>query len=89
MDFTEMNYAFLTPYVLDDLEYSTTEVAAIMSTIGIADIIFRLLSPFIGDYFKQKPLHMFMYSGVIFIFTRLGKLNHHVYIEFLYSMNKK
>lgn len=72
MDITEIGYALITPYVLDDLGYSTGQVAGLMSAIGIADIVFRLLSPFIGDFFKQKPLYMFMYSGVIFIVTRLG-----------------
>lgn len=79
-DFSEINFTFIIPYILDDLKYSTAEVAGLMSAIGIADIVTRLLSPFVGDFFKQNPKHMFMYSGIIFIFTRLGTVYQFIYI---------
>lgn len=84
IDFSDMNFNLIITYILDDLKYSTVEVAALMSVIGIADILSRFLSPFIGDYFNQNPRTMFMYSGVIFIFTRIGKL---LWKRFVFTIN--
>lgn len=74
-DFSDMNYNLIKTYILDDLKYSIIEVETLMSAIGIADILSRFISPFVGDYFKQNPRTMFMYWGMVFIITRIGKLS--------------
>lgn len=72
-DFAELNYFMIVPFILDDLKYTNTEVATLMSINGIADIIFRLLAPLIGDYFSQKIRPMFIYSLGTFVIARMGK----------------
>lgn len=71
--FAELNFSMLTPFILGDLNYSTVEIASIMSTLGVADIIFRFISPFIGDYFEKTPRTMYIYSLIMLILTRTCK----------------
>lgn len=68
--FAELNFSMLTPFILSDLNYTTGQIASIMSTLGIADIIFRFISPFIGDYFDKTPRTMYLYSLIMLILTR-------------------
>lgn len=71
--FAELNFSMLTPFILGDLNYSTVQIASIMSTLGVADIIFRFISPFIGDYFEKTPRTMYVYSLIMLILTRTCK----------------
>lgn len=68
--FAELNFSMLTPFILGDLNYSTEQIASIMSTLGVADIIFRFISPFIGDYFEKTPRTMYIWSLIMLILTR-------------------
>lgn len=72
-DFSEINFIMITPFILSDLKYTIIEIAGFQSTVATADIVFRFISPFIGDYFNQPPRMMFIYSLVIFLFSRTGK----------------
>lgn len=71
-DFGEINFMMITPMVLDELNFNIVEVASLMSTIAISDIIFRFLSPFIGDFLRQSPRLMFIHGMIIFLFARLA-----------------
>ncbi|XP_055714006.1 uncharacterized protein LOC129808222 [Phlebotomus papatasi] len=68
--FAELNFSLFTPFILADMNFSTEEIASVMSLLAISDIIFRFLAPFIGDYFHQSPKHMYMYSLVMLIIGR-------------------
>lgn len=69
VDYGELNYFMIVPFILDDLKYTNIEVATLMSINETVEIIFRVLSPFIGDYFRQKPRPMFIYSLGIFLIS--------------------
>lgn len=71
----EINFSLLTPFILTDLNYSTEQIASIMSLLAIADIIVRFISPFIGDYFSQPPRIMYMYSLLLLLLGRTSKLH--------------
>lgn len=71
--FAELNFSILTPFIFSDLQYSTFEIASLMSTLAVADILSRFTSPFIGDYFDQSPRIMYMISLVMLIIVRMGK----------------
>lgn len=68
--FAEINFSLLTPLILSDQGYNNISIASFMSTLGIADIIFRFCAPFIGDCLKQTPQVMCIYSFVIAIIGR-------------------
>lgn len=71
--FAELNFSLLTPFILRDLKLETAEIATFLSTLSIADICFRFLAPFIGDYLRQPPRIMYMFSLVLLILTRFSK----------------
>lgn len=71
--FAELNFSILTPFIFSDLHYSTFEIASLMSTLAVADILSRFTSPFIGDYFHQSPRIMYMISLVLLIVVRMSK----------------
>lgn len=70
--FVEINFVMLLPFMLDDMGYTLVEVAGLMSILALVDILFRFVSPFIGDYFKLGPRVMFLLSLAILTVTRVG-----------------
>ncbi|GAB0100903.1 hypothetical protein DMENIID0001_170010 [Sergentomyia squamirostris] len=68
--FAELNFSLLTPFILADMNFSKDEIASVMSLLAIADIIFRFVAPFIGDYFHQPARKMYLYSLVMLIAGR-------------------
>lgn len=70
--FAEINFSILTPFILIDKHFKTLEVASIMSFLGAVDIVVRLISPFVGDYFKQSARIMYMIGLVLLIISRTG-----------------
>jgi hypothetical protein len=68
--FAEINFSVLTPFILTDMNFSMTEIAAFMSSLAISDIVFRFISPFIGDLLHQPPRLMYMYSLVVLMIGR-------------------
>lgn len=68
--FAEINFSLLTPLILSDQGYNNVSIASFMSTLGVADIIFRFCAPFIGDCLKQTPQVMCIYSFIIAIIGR-------------------
>lgn len=90
--FAELNFSILTPFIFSDLQYSTFEIASLMSTLAVADILSRFTSPFIGDYFDQSPRIMYMISLVLLILVRMSKdpfktynIHFHIYISIFSS----
>lgn len=82
--FSEINFSLLTPFILDEFNYSTKEIAIFMSSLASADILCRFISPFIGDYFKQPPRIMYMYALFMLIVTRTCLLFAKSYQEILF-----
>lgn len=72
--FVEINFVMLMPFVLSDMNYTIVEIASLMSILAIVDILFRFISPFVGDYFKLGPRVMFLISLAILTVTRVGNL---------------
>lgn len=81
--FAEINFSLLTPFILNEFEYSTEQTAMFMSTLAIVDIFCRFLSPFIGDFLKQPPRIMLMLALLLLIITRSSLLFAHSYNEIL------
>uniref|UniRef100_A0A7G3APR5 Putative monocarboxylate transporter n=1 Tax=Lutzomyia longipalpis TaxID=7200 RepID=A0A7G3APR5_LUTLO len=69
--FAELNFSLFTPFILADMNFTTEEIASVMSLLAISDIVFRFLAPFIGDYFHQSSRLMYMYSLVMLIIGRM------------------
>uniref|UniRef100_A0A182MYS5 Major facilitator superfamily (MFS) profile domain-containing protein n=1 Tax=Anopheles dirus TaxID=7168 RepID=A0A182MYS5_9DIPT len=72
--FAEINFSLLTPFILGDLGYGTEQIASIMSTLALADLIFRFVSPFVGDFLKLSPRVMYMIALSMLIVTRFSIL---------------
>lgn len=66
----EINFSLLTPFILKDFNFDTAQIAAIMSVIGFSDVLFRFVSPFVGERFKKSPRIMYLGSLVMIILTR-------------------
>lgn len=71
--FAEQNFAFLTPLILNDLDYSTGEIASILSMIALTDIVSRFCSPFVADYFRLSVRMTYLISLIALIMTRMSK----------------
>jgi hypothetical protein len=68
--FAEINFSLLTPFILNEFDYTTEQIATFMSTLATVDIFCRFTSPWIGDYFKQPARIMFMYALFMLIIMR-------------------
>uniref|UniRef100_A0A1A9W685 Major facilitator superfamily (MFS) profile domain-containing protein n=1 Tax=Glossina brevipalpis TaxID=37001 RepID=A0A1A9W685_9MUSC len=47
ISFVEVNFAVLTPFILSDFGFASSEIAMAMSSLGISDLIIRFLIPLI------------------------------------------
>ncbi|XP_029721193.1 uncharacterized protein LOC109426912 [Aedes albopictus] len=81
--FAEINFSLLTPFILNDLGYETEQIASIMSTLAVADLMFRFISPFIGDSLKLTPRIMYMIALSLLILTRFSILIARNYTEMI------
>nr|CAD7575665.1 unnamed protein product [Timema californicum] len=66
----ELNFSLLTPFILGDMGFSNDQTASVMSAIGIADIIFRFISPFFADYMEYSARTMYLISMAMLIASR-------------------
>lgn len=82
--FAEINFSLHTPFILGEMGYSTQQIAVVLSCLASADIVFRFVSPFIGDYFNQTPRIMYLYSLGLLVITRTCM----IFSESSIAMNK-
>ncbi|XP_050096631.1 uncharacterized protein LOC126578276 [Anopheles aquasalis] len=82
--FAEINFSLLTPFILGDLGYGTLQIASIMSTLAVADLLFRFISPFVGDCLKLSPRTMYMFALTLLIVFRFSILLARDYREMMY-----
>lgn len=66
----EINFSIMTPFILGDKGMTIEETAQLMSAIATTDIIFRFISPFVGDLLKWSAKNMYMGSLVLLVITR-------------------
>nr|CAD7446867.1 unnamed protein product [Timema bartmani] len=67
----ETIFIFFTPFILDDLGFTTGQIANILAVISGGDLIFRFLSPFIAEWIKFDDKLMFVLSLVVAVLTRI------------------
>jgi predicted MFS family arabinose efflux permease len=82
--FAEINFSLLTPFILNEFNYTTEQIATFMSTLATIDIFCRFTSPFIGDFFKQPARIMYMYALFMLIIMRTTLLFAKTYYGILY-----
>lgn len=66
----EINFSLLTPFILGDRNYDIKTTALIMSFIATADIIFRFISPFVGNRTNLSARQLYLISLVLLVITR-------------------
>ncbi|RZC32316.1 uncharacterized protein BDFB_002007, partial [Asbolus verrucosus] len=64
--FAEINFSLLTAFILAEFGLNTYQIATFMSILGIADIVFRFLAPYIANFLKLPPRPIFIGSIVGF-----------------------
>lgn len=69
--FAEINFAILTPFILSDLHFNSDEIAFILLTMAIADLISRFCSPFIADKLNLSIRVSFIISLILLVITRM------------------
>ncbi|XP_014255063.1 monocarboxylate transporter 9-like isoform X2 [Cimex lectularius] len=74
----EINFSLMTPVILGERNFSIEETARIMSVIASSDIIFRFISPFVGNWLKLPARQMYMMSLMMLIISRFA-------LTFVYS----
>jgi MFS family permease len=72
--FAEINFSLLTAFILAEFSLNTEQIATFMSILGIADIIFRFLAPYIGQLMKLPPRPMYVITLFLLILSRFSLL---------------
>lgn len=76
----ETNFSLLLPIMLKDmLKFETSDIGKIMSIIGFSDTLFRLVSPFIGEWCHKPPRVMYMIGLLMIVITRTCKYPHYTH----------
>lgn len=76
----ELNFSILTPFILADMGLKLSQIATFLSTLSVADIVFRFLAPHIGEYLKKPPRKMYMLTLLFLIITRFCKYLSNFYL---------
>ena len=71
--FAEINFSLLTAFILAEFGLNTNQIATFMSVLGIADIVFRFLAPYIGDFVKLPSRQMYMVTLFLLMVSRFCK----------------
>lgn len=71
INFVEINFAILTPYILADLGFSQDETAFAMSLLGFFDLIVRFLIPLITGFFSWSNRTFFVVGILGMCFGRV------------------
>lgn len=85
--FAEINFSLLTPFIMADFMLTTPQIAMFLSVLSIADLCFRFLSPFIGDFLNKPPRIMYLFSLLLLISTRFCKLEINHLFCFYFNFN--
>lgn len=70
--FAEINFSLLTPFILADRNLTTNQIAITMSVIATADLVFRSIAPYIGEWLRLTPRPMYAISLIFLIISRTG-----------------
>ncbi|KAH1020053.1 hypothetical protein HUJ04_009782 [Dendroctonus ponderosae] len=68
----EMNFVVLLPFLLFEYSFTISEIAAFLSVLGAADIVFRFLPPHVGDCLKKPARVMIILVLGVIIAARLA-----------------
>lgn len=71
--FAELNFSVLTAFILDEFGLDNTQAATFMSVLGVVDIIFRFIAPYIGEYLNLPVRTMYILSLILLMLTRFCK----------------
>ncbi|KAL0884091.1 hypothetical protein ABMA27_016110 [Loxostege sticticalis] len=81
----ETNFSLLFPIILKDMmKFETGAIGQIMAVIGFSDTVFRLVSPFIGEWCHKPPRVMYMIGLVLIVFTRTVMLFTSTYMGMIF-----
>ncbi|XP_011501559.1 PREDICTED: monocarboxylate transporter 4-like [Ceratosolen solmsi marchali] len=81
--FVELNFNVLMPLILDELRFDMNSIATMLSVLGIADLVFRGLAPYIGEWLRQPPMAMLFFSLVINLISRMALIFTQTYVATL------
>ena len=70
---SEMNFTIMLPILVQDRGFSKPETAWVLSSLAIADIMSRFISPLIGDSLKSKVRVTYLFSLICGIVFREGR----------------
>lgn len=82
----EINFSLFTPLILADFDFDKNQVATVMSMIGLADIIFRFIAPFVGEFLQYSAKTMYLISLLMLITSRTSKFTIKLISLFIYDL---
>lgn len=68
--FAEANFSLLTPFILADMNMTTSKIASAMSLIAMSDLVSRGAAPFLGEWLRQPARMMYLISLCLLIISR-------------------
>lgn len=68
--FAEINFSLLTAYILAEFGLSTNQIATFLSLLGITDLIFRFLAPYLGRLIGLPARKMYMFCLILLMLSR-------------------
>lgn len=71
--FVEFNYLWLIPFILMEGNLTVEQTATFMSVYAVADILFRLLAPYIASILKKSNRVMYIISLILVAIARTRK----------------
>ncbi|XP_067641000.1 uncharacterized protein [Eurosta solidaginis] len=71
INFVEVNFAILTPFILSDFKFTNTQIAFAMSSLGVCDVILRFLTPLLTAKIPLSNKNFFIIGILGMCFGRI------------------
>lgn len=70
--FAEINFLYLLPFILNELNYAAMEIAIVISVITATDTIFRLVGSVLENRFHMPARAVYIATLLVVIIVRRG-----------------
>lgn len=68
--FAETNFSTLMPFILKEMNLTTSDISIVLSLLGTMDLLLRGISPFIAYHLRKSPRTMYLFSLALLIIGR-------------------
>lgn len=85
----DVSFVALIPVLLGEINFSTQEIAFMMTVFFASDLGARILYSIINTFYRPRSRYVYFFGTVLSAIMRIGKFTHKVFITFTELLNSR